>query len=114
MKNGIDLVKINRFEKLKTNNTFMNNVFNENELNYIKRSNYNNSTIAGLYAAKEAFLKALKLGINNYSLKNIEITHNENNCPEIILHNELQQLNYNISLSISHDDDYAIASVIIY
>lgn len=113
MTNGIDIVKINRFEKLKNNTTFMNNTFNQKELDYIKKRNYNNSTIAGMFAAKEAFLKALKKGIDNCSLKNIEITHNSNNCPEILLHNELKKLNHDISISISHDGDYAIASVIL-
>lgn len=113
MTNGIDIVQINRFEKLKTNTTFMNNTFNQRELEYIEKRNYINSTIAGMFAAKEAFLKALKKGIDNCSLKNIEITHDSNNCPEILLHNELKNLNHNINVSISHDGEYAIASVIL-
>ncbi len=114
MTNGIDIIQINRFEKLKSNTTFMSNTFTQRELNYIEKRNYNNSTIAGMFAAKEAFLKALKKGIENCSLKNIEITHDSNNCPEILLHNELKNLNHNISVSISHDGEYAIASVILY
>ena len=114
MKNGIDLVQINRFEELKTNQRFMNNIFTIDELNYIRESNYNNSTIAGMFAAKEAFLKAIKKGINNYPLKNIEIIHDDNNCPEILLHNELKLLNFNIIVSISHEGEYAIANVILY
>ena len=113
MTNGIDIVQINRFEKLKTNTTFMNNTFNQRELEYIEKRNYINSTIAGMFAAKEALLKALKKGIDNCSLKNIEITHDSNNCPEILLHNELKNLNHNINVSISHDGEYAIASVIL-
>ena len=110
--NGIDLVKIDRFKNLITNKTFLINNFNNNEIEYINKHN-SLSTIAGLYASKEAMLKALKKGINNYSLKDIEIIHDSNNCPSIILHNELERdfnIN-NISLSISHDGDYAIAIV---
>lgn len=111
IKNGIDLIKINRFEKLINNNIFLNDNFNEEEIKYIK---FHNSleTIAGLFAAKEAFLKALKKGINNYSLKDIEISHDDNNAPFIILHNDLNKYNItDISLSISHDGEYAVAIV---
>ncbi len=107
---GIDLIKNDRFEKLKNNNKFMNNNFNKSELEYFENANMNNTTIAGIYAAKEAFLKAIKKGINNYSLKDIEIIHDSNKAPSFIFHNELDYLNaYNISLSISHDGDYAVA-----
>lgn len=107
--NGIDLIKINRFESLINNNNFMNNNFNNNEIKYI---NNNIETLAGLFAAKEALLKALKKGINDYNIKDIEIVHDSNKAPYFIFHNELEKLNNsNISLSISHDGDYAIAIV---
>ena len=112
---GIDLIKNSRFNDLINNKSFLNKVFNNNELDYIKQSNYSINTISGLYAAKEAFLKAIKKGINNYSLKDIEVIHDNNNAPSIILHNELNKLynDYNISLSISHDGDYTTAIVLI-
>ena len=111
---GIDLIKSDRFEKLKDNSTFMNNTFNDSELEYIETSNYNSTTIAGLFASKEAFLKAIKKGINNYSLKDIEVLHDDNKAPYIKLHNELNNLyKNNISVSISHDGDYTTSIVLI-
>ena len=107
--NGIDIIKIDRFKELIKNDKFMNSNFNNNEIEYI---NNNTQTLAGLFASKEAFLKALKKGINNYSLKDIEIIHDSNKAPSFIFYNELKEYNnYNISLSISHDGDYAIALV---
>ena len=107
--NGIDIVKIDRFKDLINNKTFMNKSFNKQEIIYI---NNNIETLAGLYASKEALLKALKKGINNYNLNDIEIVHDSNKAPSFIFHNELDELNTNsISLSISHDGDYAIAIV---
>ena len=113
---GTDIVKINRFKKLSTNKTFMNKVFLHDELQYIESKNYNIDTIAGLFAAKEAFLKAIKMGINNYSLKDIQISHDNNNAPYILLHSTLKNIliNKHIDLSISHDGNYAIAIVIIF
>lgn len=106
--NGIDIVKIDRFNSLKDNDSFMNSIFNEKEIEYINLHNNNTSTIAGMFAAKEAFLKAHKKGINNYSLKDIEISHDDNNAPFII--SNIFDTN-NVSLSISHDGEYAIAFV---
>lgn len=106
--NGIDLVKVDRFQELKNDGTFMKKVFNEKEIEYIKFRNNDTLTIAGLFAAKEACLKALKKGINDCPLKDIEISH-DNNAPFIIFHNDLNI--QNISLSISHDGEYAIAIV---
>lgn len=116
MSNGIDIVYIKRFEKLINNKNFLNKCFTNNEIQYINSKNIHKlETIAGIYASKEAFLKSIKKGINDYSVKDIEILHNENSDPYIILHNEIKKdIEYNsVSLSISHDNDYAIASVII-
>ena len=112
---GIDLLNNNRFEKIKENETFMNNTFTEQEIEYIKSKDNYNGTIAGIFCSKEAFLKAIKKGINNYSLKDIEINHDSNSAPYIILHNKIKE-DFNvkdISLSISHDGDYAIAIVLL-
>ncbi len=112
---GIDILKIDRIEKIKSKEKFMNNIFNIKEIEYINKKNNRNDTIAGLYCAKEAFLKAIKKGIDYYSLKDIEVSHNEDGAPFIILHNELEKKykNIDISLSISHDGEYATAIVLI-
>ena len=47
--NGIDIVEIDRFSKLITDNNFLNKYFTSNELDYIKKRNNNLSTIAGIY-----------------------------------------------------------------
>lgn len=113
MKTGIDITLINRFSNV--SESFLEKNFTDNERNYIRKTNNNIQTIAGLYSAKEAFLKAIKKGISSYSLKNIEINHEESGSPFIKLYGTIQNdISYSqIDVSISHDGDYAISIVII-
>lgn len=111
--NGVDILNIHRFQELVKKEHFMNSIFTEKEKEYIQKHGNNLATIAGLFCAKEAFLKSLKKGIQNYSLKEIEIFHDENNAPLIVLHGQIKKdfPIENLSLSISHDGDYAVAFV---
>lgn len=114
MKNGIDILNIKRFDYLKENNSFMDSVFNDEEILYFNKHEFRSETIAGVYCAKEAFLKCLKMGINNYPLKDILILHDENGAPYIVLKGELKKIKYDsLAVSISHDGDYACAIVTI-
>ncbi len=110
--NGIDLVEISKFDSLLNDKAFIDKVFNKEEMDYINK-HYAAQTMAGLYASKEAMLKAMKKGINNYSLKDVLILHEDSGAPYIVLQGDIQR-DYkldNISLSISHDGLYAIAIV---
>lgn len=113
--NGIDFVQIKRFEKLITNPNFLEKTFTSEELKYIQSIDNNLATIAGIYASKEAFLKAIHQGINAYPFKDIEVFHNEDHAPSIVLHNQIKKdISYReISLSISHDGEYAVASIVL-
>ena len=112
--NGIDIIKIDRFNKYNNKPDLLKTFFNDSEIDYIIKSNYSSSTMAGLYASKEAFLKSIDKGINDYSLLDIEVLHDNNRSPYIKLNGELKKTYKNLtnmSLSISHDGDYAIAIV---
>lgn len=99
---GTDIVKISRIEKSIEKSSFLSSVFTENEIAYSKKS----ESFAGIFAAKEAYLKALGTGIN-CRLNTIEILHNSKGKPYI---NGVQKSD----LSISHDGDYAVATVILW
>ncbi|HHV46562.1 MAG TPA: NAD(P)H-hydrate dehydratase [Tissierellia bacterium] len=114
--NGVDIVKVSRIEKLmdKHRDVFLNRVFTEGEIGYIKSKNYNLQTVAGLFAAKEAISKLLGTGIGKVSFKHMEIIHDENGKPHVLLHDMGYELFKtlkirNIEISISHERDYAIA-----
>ena len=89
------------------NRALLDKIFHPEELRPLKGDH-----LAGIFAAKEAFFKAL--GINPEFLE-IIIRKNENGQPSIIASNEvLQKYEINeIKVSIAHDVDYAVANVII-
>lgn len=102
MRIGTDIVQISRIEKSLQTERFKTQVFTENEIAHCKRA----ESFAGLFAGKEAYLKALGTGIN-CRLNSIEILHNEKGRPYL---NGVE----NSDISISHDGDYAIATVILW
>ena len=102
MKIGCDIVKVSRIEKSVENSRFVERVFSAAEREYCKTA----ENFAGLYAAKEAYLKALGTGIDR-DLAGVEISHLENGKPFL-------KGVENSDLSISHDGDYAIAAVILW
>lgn len=99
---GTDIVKISRIEKSIQRTSFLNDVFTEKEQEYCKTP----QSFAGIFAAKEAYFKALGTGINT-RLKNLEVLHSENGKPYL---NGVD----NCDLSISHDGEYAVATVILW
>ncbi|MDE5604098.1 MAG: holo-ACP synthase [Eubacterium sp.] len=99
---GTDIIRISRIEKSLEKEHFKASVFTSNEILYCK----NAESFAGIFAAKEAYFKAKGTGINK-RLNSIEISHDEKGKPFIVGVE-------NSDVSISHDGDYAIASVILW
>ncbi len=113
--NGIDIEDISRFEgkTLENDSKFLNRVFTESELDYCFSSKNPAPRLAARYCAKEAAVKALSnLHDGTIGYSKIEVLKRENGSVYLnILIDELKKYNY--SLSISHDKDKAIASVIV-
>jgi len=112
---GIDIVSIKRIEKSinkfghKAKNRFM----TINEQNSAKKI----SSIAGIWASKEAFSKAIGTGIGSeFSFLDIEILKDKKGKPYInIINPNLKQKlqNKKIDVSITHDGGFAISAIII-
>lgn len=115
---GVDIVKVNRFYKI-VNRTpsFVKGVFTEREIEYIYSKINKFETMAGIFASKEAFSKAIGTGIRGYKLTDIEIVQDKLGKPNIILSdkiiNKFNLSESNIQVSISHTDENAIAFVIV-
>ncbi len=117
MKTGIDMVEVDRF-KLTNYEKFLEKYFTLNEIEYCLSKKNKFETIAGIYSAKEAVLKAFKIGIGaGISLKQIEISH-FNNIPYVTNNEVIKNLLLNenakeIDINISHTQNLAISVCII-
>ncbi|KJV68740.1 holo-[acyl-carrier-protein] synthase [Candidatus Neoehrlichia procyonis] len=114
---GTDIVYIPRIFTLwqKFGNKFINKVFSHQEIQ--DSYNYSNNIakinhFAKRFAAKEAYIKAIGTGFNKQiKMRNITVYNNNYGKPYI---KAPCSCNYVIELSISDDNDYAIAFVILY
>jgi len=109
---GTDIIEINRIKKAILNKNFINKVYSQNELEFIKENKYN--TFAGNFAAKEAVSKALGTGFSSFMPIDIEILKTENGKPYVILKNNAKKISKmlnikKIHISISHSIEYAVA-----
>ena len=111
---GIDLIEIERFEKLTPaiRERFIHRVLTEKERLEVKDSN---ASLAGKFAAKEAVVKAIGCGIGPISFQDMEILHDENGRPLLNLNNDALKIIRELrlkewSLSISHSRQYAVAA----
>lgn len=100
---GIDLVDINKFRMKCKNPKFIYKIFTDNEIHYGNKKGNRIETFAGLFAAKEAVIKALNLNLAYILRKKIEILH-INNKPYAVVDNKIE-----LEISISHQSDYAVA-----
>ena len=109
---GIDLIKISRMNRLieRFGEKALQKFLSSDEILLVK----NYRTAAGFWAAKEACSKALGVGIGSEcSFHDIIISKSKKGAPQIAL--SLKVINQfkisDISVSITHDGDYAIAVV---
>ena len=115
MKVGIDILEVERIIKFVQDESFLSKNFTQYEMDYINSKKYKEQTLSGLFCAKEAFLKALGIGLKNgIDLKEIEINHKEFGKPYYKLSDNAKQIVDNfeiteIDLSISHTNNIATA-----
>lgn len=118
---GMDLCNVGRIRSLSYKGSFIIKYFSQTERIYIEeKGSAADQTIAGMLAAKEAFVKMLGTGFENMDLAAIEILHDTNGRPyyhpvrwaEQALR---ERFISDVFLSISHDGNiagaYALAEV---
>jgi holo-[acyl-carrier protein] synthase len=118
---GIDMVENDRIEKIirKWGQKFLQRVFSEEEINYCGRHIQASIHYGARFAAKEAFLKALGVGLGmGVKLRDIEVVHDDNGKPDLLLQDgaSLQIKKRKIKkihLSLTHTKNYATAIVLL-
>lgn len=117
---GIDIIRIDRIEKMCKKPSFLARILTKTEKKYVNDkvlvSNENAklpfSTIAGIFAAKEAVSKALGVGLlRGVGFQDIEIDHDKFGAPLVRLFGKAFELatGKKASVSIAHDGEYATA-----
>lgn len=121
---GTDIVLINRVDDLlaRFDDKFINKVFTQNEIDMAAKKTIKSSFYAKRFAAKEAFSKAIGLGIGRgIDFCDIEIINDEFGKPEIkilndkisFLQNHFKRVDFTIDLSLSDEKNIALAFVVI-
>ena len=113
---GIDIEEVSRLRFSAKNSRFLGRVFTRDEISYYRSEGKGAQSLAGMYAAKEATIKALsQLESLEYSLNDIEIGH-EKGIPFVkkLRHGGAAiAKHFEFSLSIAHTRNEAVAVVVV-
>ncbi len=118
---GTDITHVDDIKEIADSSKGIVKYFCPDEIESCMNSYNKYERFAGKFAAKEAFLKAVGLGIlDGVLLKHIEVANCASGKPYFKLHKTankaLEQRGENVSvdLSISHSNQLAVAVVVIY
>lgn len=102
---GIDIVEIKRVEKLwnRWGEKFVRRVFSATEQKELTEEDITTQKLAGRYAAKEAIVKSMELGMGKMGIREIEILRSSKGGVYGIWKGN------RFLVSISHEKDYAVA-----
>ena len=119
---GEDVIENKRIKNLIINRSFINRIFGKNEVKHSKKILNKTNYFAKRFAAKEAFAKALGIGISKgLKFKEISVLNISSGKPTInlsgntkkIVEKILRTKKYKTFISLSDDKSYGLATVII-
>lgn len=102
---GCDIVKVSRIEKLMKSEDALKRVFHTSELQRFEAEH-----LAGIFAAKEAAIKAL--GLSADSWLELEVSSEKSGKPAIA-YTSFNFEKMEMAVSISHEKEYAAATVLV-
>jgi holo-[acyl-carrier protein] synthase len=117
---GVDLVSISRIERviLRWGDGFVRRVFTPDEIDFCSQRSSSFSAFALRFAAKEAFSKAIGLGMRKgLKWRDIEIFNYPSGKPGLTIHGKSSEICQEmgvtgIHLSLSDEGDYGVAMVV--
>lgn len=105
---GVDIIEIERIKSaVEKNKGFLGRVFSKSEIEYFQAKGESFETLAGFFAAKEAFVKYKKTGVRGLELSEISVEHERLGAPFVVFRGKRAE----VSLSISHNKTHAVAVV---
>ena len=119
---GVDIIQNSRIKKAIKNKSFVNRIFTKSEISSSKIRNCKTNYFAKRFAAKEAFIKSIGIGIRKgINFKDIYVINDKSGKPNIKFSNKVNNLivkkfktrNFDIFLSLSDEKNYSIAFVVI-
>lgn len=120
---GIDIVDLTKFKEIfLRHEKLAADIFTERETEYCTSKKDPVVHFAGRFAAKEAGLKALGIGMSgagiDNTLKEIEVVNTPSGRPDLVFHGWAEKIGAkrkigHASVSMSHSGNYAVASVIL-
>jgi holo-[acyl-carrier protein] synthase len=119
---GVDLVKVVRIERVlaRYGDRFLDRVFTAREIGYCRGKSWAAAAFAMRFAAKEAFSKALGVGLRRGGIRwrEVEVIPNAMGKPELFISGRAAQLCEaagidNMHLSLTDEDGRALAMVIL-
>lgn len=109
---GIDMCEIARMQRWLEDDYSLRRLFTEEEQAYIHSKGVTAAqTTAGLFAAKEAVLKALGTGLS-IAMTDIHISHTKLGQPLVTMTGKAAEMGGQILLSITHEAGMAAAMAI--
>lgn len=115
---GVDIIKVDRVERMlnRFGKRFKARIYTEEEIGYCMTASNKIESFAARLAAKEAVYKVLSRELDTLCWQEISVTK-EADCPAIYLEGEAEVAAEKLGieawhLSLSHERDYALASVI--
>ena len=115
---GTDVVELDHFSHVLEHASpgFLQRLFTEREIEYCERFRDKTASYAAIFAAKEAFLKALRTGLApGIAWTDVEIEHEESGAPSVIAHRRCAELlgRGRCHVSLTHSRRTAAAAVVI-
>ena len=117
---GVDLVDISRMEKIiaRWGDKFLKKIFTQRECTYCDKNSRSARHYAARFAAKEALLKMLGTGLRaGINWTEMEVIRDDLGKPRVMLQGRAGEIARarginNIHISLSHEQQYAVAQVI--
>lgn len=115
---GTDLVEVERFRKAITRTASLaDRLFSDDERAYADGQHDPAKSLAARFAAKEALMKALRVGLGDVDFRDIEVVRQEGGAPVLAVRGRAEQLANargvtDWLVSLSHTDSVAMAVVV--